>query len=165
MVVKPKNNSDIHQNIKHMFVNIIISKLKKSLLINHDQRDCPFTKLGKINRQQPGVKNGTLDTTSPTYNRNDNSNKKINVSGKYSITPEAHSIPSNYVIHTTDDLIKTKPVSIPHTNIMLGTYVTVDEKSQYFSTPRKHIHSYTAPINKVPLGYDTTQYKKISQLT
>ena len=65
---------------------------------------------------------------------------------------------------STDDLIQTKPLSIPNTMKKLDTAVNVDEKPQYFSIPRKHNHSATAPrannnfSDQVQLGSDPLQF-------
>ena len=47
---------------------------------------------------------------------------------------------------------------------MLDTNVTVDDEWQSFETPRRHNHIATALIPQVPLGYDTPQYKIITNL-
>ena len=42
-------------------------------------------------------------------NCHDKSNENIYVSSKQPTTTETHSIPSNYLIHNTDDKMKKKP--------------------------------------------------------
>ena len=74
------------------------------------------------------------------------------------MTTETYSNLINDVIHTIDDLVKTKPVSRPHIKNMLDTNVNVDEESQSFKTPRKHNHSVAAPSAQVLLRSDTLQY-------
>ena len=71
------------------------------------------------------------------------------------------------VKYTTDDPIQTKPVSIPYTTNMVDTNITLDENSQYFSTPRKYNHSETASRAQVMLGFDTLQcqHNNTSQIT
>ena len=40
---------------------------------------------------------------------------------------------------------------------MLDINLTVDDNSQYFTTPRKHDHSSTVPSSKIPLVSDPPQ--------
>ena len=67
---------------------------------------------------------------------------------------EAYSNISNDVIHKMNNLIQTKPISRPHIINMLYTNVTVDDGSQYFTTPIKQNQNPTVPIYQVLLGSD-----------
>ena len=94
-------------------------------------------KLGKQNRQLPVVTNGNLNIVLLNSNMHDKSNENIDVASKEPITVDKYFIPSNGVIHTMDDFILIKLLSIPHTTNMSDMDVAVDEKSQYFATTRK----------------------------
>ena len=72
-------------------------------------------KLGKKNRQIPVVKNGPLNITSPTLKSHVKTNENTGLGSKEPIAAEKYFRPSSDVIHTTDDLIQTKTLSIPHT--------------------------------------------------
>ena len=61
----------------------------------------------------------------------------IDISSKDEIITEKYYSPINGVIYTTDDIIQNKPLSIPSTTNMLDMDVTVYDKHQLFSTPRK----------------------------
>ena len=62
-------------------------------------------KLGKQNRQKPGVTHGPLNTTFPTYLSHDNSNENIYVASEEPITVDKYSNLTNDIMHTMDDLI------------------------------------------------------------
>ena len=70
------------------------------------------------------------------------------------------------LIHTTDNIIKSKPLSIPRTTKILDMYITVDYESQFFSNHIKHNHGSTERssdkniFGQVPLGSDTLQSQK-----
>ena len=48
-----------------------------------------------------------------------------------------------------DDIIQTKPLSIPNTTNKLDLDVNIDAESQYFVTSRKHNHGATEPSAKM----------------
>ena len=84
-------------------------------------------KLGKQNSHKPGVTNGTLNTTSPNFHIHDKPNENIDVASEELIAANKYYRPSNNAIHTTDNFIQTKSISIPHTKLMLDTNVADDD--------------------------------------
>ena len=124
-------------------------------------------KLGKKNRQQPDVTNEPLNATSSTSQSHDKSIENINVTSKESLSVEAYFSTKTALKYSTYDPIQTKPLSIPHTTNMLDTNVTVDDKSQYLTVPRKHNHSANIPSAQVLLVYDRLQcqHKKTTHIT
>ena len=67
-------------------------------------------KIDKLISKEPVVMNGTLNTTVFTPNSHDKCNQNIDVSSKYPITTEKGYSPGNYLLHTTHDIIQTKPL-------------------------------------------------------
>ena len=76
------NNSDIYQDIKHMFVNLIILEFSTKYYYSSTMSNGVgySHKLVKQKRHQPEVTNGLLNTTASTFHGHDISNENIGVS-------------------------------------------------------------------------------------
>ena len=68
-----------------------------------------------------------------------------------------HSSTKTAIQDATDDIIHSKPVSIPHTTNMLDNNVTDDNELQSFSIPSKNTHSATSISAQVIFLSDTLQ--------
>ena len=100
-------------------------------------------KLGKHNRQWPGVANESSIKTWLSSNCHDKLNENIDKESKDSIFSNKYSIKNSAVQDATDDIIQTKPVSRPHTTNVLDTNISFDNEYQSFETPRGNNHGTT----------------------
>ena len=94
----------------------------------------------KRKSQRHGVINDRLKIFLATSHDHDKSIKNINLASEESRTAEKYSTLEKYVKDASDDLIQTKPLSIPHTTTMFYMNVTVVYDAQSFVVLIKKPH-------------------------